>query len=57
MIFSEGHITFTGAEKNALMSEVFAMQCSSKSARALMGGVFAQRSASRDGHIYSYRYC
>ncbi len=39
------------------MSEVFAMQCSSESGRALMSEVFAQQSTILDSHVYSYRYC
>ncbi len=39
------------------MSEVFAMQCSSESGRALMSEVFAQQSALSCIHAYSYRYC
>ena len=57
MLFSEGHTACTSAEKNALMSEVFAMQCSSESGRALMSEVFAQQSTILDSHVYSYRYC
>ncbi len=57
MHFSNGHSASTCAEKNALMSEVFAMQCSSESGRALMSEVFAQQSTILDSHVYSYRYC
>ena len=57
MHFSNGHSASTCAEKNALMSEVFAMQCSSESGRALISEVFAQQSTILDSHVYSYRYC
>ena len=57
MHFSNGHSASTCAEKNALMSEVFAMQCSSEAGRALMSEVFAQQSTILDSHVYSYRYC
>ena len=57
MHFTNGHSASTCAEKNALMSEFFAMQCSSESGRALMSEVFAQQSTILDSHVYSYRYC
>lgn len=66
MQFSQGHIECTGAHKRALMSEVFAMQCTGGADEALAAmnaaaGLLAQNPMSRrnDAYtaIYYFRYC
>ena len=56
MQFVQGHIENTGAHERALMSEVFAMQCTNAAA-----GLLAQNPMSRrnDAYtaIYYFRYC
>lgn len=53
MIFAKGHITCTGTAANAVMSEVFAMQCLSSRVCAAASG--AAICASLPDH-FCYRY-
>ena len=57
MFFTDGHIAHTDTAANAVMSEVFAMQCCGEQAHAVMSEHFAQKSAcmSFNNRIY-YRY-
>ena len=64
MHIAQGHIGCTGAHERALMSEVFAMQCTGATAAApcnASAGLLAQNPMSRrnDAYtaIYYFRYC
>jgi len=57
MQFTQGHIGFTETCKNAVMSEVFAMQCCGSRFAALLNETPMSRRNDAYTAIYFYRYC